>query len=220
MGPQKRSPFCNNRFSPPMEVIGNAEPHQPDILTTTILQVEHWHLSQTPAETSDRTPEWPNWTTPKKVGVEERRMASSLIGSHPTQRHVTSDDRLVVNEPLGDTVSLDDVKNAEGLQFDETEVTGLVKKRNYKVHMSVVITSSMLRVMVIVFDTRDGLNLVVHPSFQSIWCDCICSIHKTSLKSASSNPFNVRCKIMLFVQLGDLQVRVCLISRTIYPSSY
>lgn len=131
-------------------------------------------------------------------------MASSLVTSHPTQRNEISDDLLDVPEPEAATFLPADIKNAEELKFDETEVIAFFKTKNYKVHMCVRITSNVSIPTVSVFKPGTGLSLVC-TSFLPVEChDHLHSIHNMSLNSVQNNPVNLISKIMLFIQLADL----------------
>lgn len=64
-------------------------------------------------------------------------MTSSPIARHLTQRDAISNDRLDVCQIGKKTVSPTDVKNAEELEINKTDVATFVKKKNYKVHMCI-----------------------------------------------------------------------------------
>lgn len=94
-----------------------------------ISQAEQWFLFWTPAETSDKSPEWPNWTNRK---TRSRRTWDNVVAvtSYPMKRNGILDDRLDVPEPIGVTVSPAEDKIAEQLEFDETDVFELFEKKN------------------------------------------------------------------------------------------
>lgn len=87
-------------------------------------------------------------------------MTSSTRTSHPTQGYATFDERLSVSKPAPAAVSLADTKNAENLEFYETDLVSLIKKNNYRVHMCVGNTSNRSGSTVCVFGTGCGLNVV------------------------------------------------------------
>lgn len=99
------------------------------------------------------------------------------------------------------------VKNAEELEFNETNVTKLFNEKNYKAHMCVRIKSKSLQPAVSVFNTSPGPNLIcrffppqmggLHPP-----------LHNMILLSASNSPVHVMSRVILLVQLGDLHVHV------------
>lgn len=66
----------------------------------------------------------------------------------------------------------------------------------------------MSRPTIRVLDSGVRSNLVRTPFLPVKWRDGIRPIYNMSLKSSWNNPVNVIVKIMLFVQLGDLNVRV------------
>lgn len=82
-----------------------------------------------PSDTADRSPEWPNWIKSKKQEVEDPGMESSPVASHSTQREATLDGRLDVAESTVVTFLPADLKHAEELDFDESEVIALFKKK-------------------------------------------------------------------------------------------
>lgn len=107
--------------------------------------------------------------------------------SHFTQRNATLDQRLDVPEPVAVTVLPANDKNAEEVQFDQTDAIALFKKKVYKVHMSVEHTSMSTRT-VTVFDTGTGPNLLPTSFLPHKWRDCmtssitcLSSLHETTL---------------------------------------
>lgn len=62
-------------------------------------------------------------------------MTFSPVTSHPTPRDATLDDRLDIKEPALARVLPADVKKAEELDSNETNIIGLFEKKNYKVHL-------------------------------------------------------------------------------------
>lgn len=89
---------------------------------------------------------------------------------------------------------------AEELDFEATDVIVLLKKKNWYVHMCVGMVSKILRRSVSVVDTGDGSNLIRTSFIPLKWHGCICPIHDVSVQ--------VIGKVMMFVQKGDLHVRL------------
>lgn len=126
-------------------------------------------------------------------------MAALPIPLHPTQCNAISDDLPYLPKPAANHVSPPDVKKAEELDFDKTDLVPMFKKKSNKVHMGVGITKNTLGPTLSVSDIATGQNLV-HTSFIPIkWSDCVLPAHKMSLKSTSNNPINVIGKVMPFV---------------------
>lgn len=84
----------------------------------------------------------------------------------------------------------------------------LINKMNYKVHMHVRSTSNTIRPLVIVFHTGAGPNKIRTSFIGLNWCNCILPIHNMSLQIAFGIPVQIICKIMMFIQLGDLHGRL------------
>lgn len=97
-------------------------------------------------ETSCRNQEGPDWTSPKTLGVEDPAVASSPLNCLSPTGDTSMDDHLDVPEPEVETVLLADVKSAEELDFDATDVIASFRNANYKVNMCVcvLITSNIL----------------------------------------------------------------------------
>lgn len=96
---------------------------------------------------------------PKNVGVGGPGIASSPIMSHLMQHDATLDKRLDAPEHTAIIILPADFKIAEGVEFDETNVIPLFKKKNYQVHMRVGNTSNMSIWTVSVFNTSAVPNL-------------------------------------------------------------
>lgn len=134
-------------------------------------------------------------------------MASSAINSHPSQYNATSHGSVDVREPAASTELTGDVKNAEKLEFDETDVKELFKK-NFRVQICVGILSNMSRPTVCVFDAGAGSNLVCTSYLPVNRFKRICPIQNMSLRPASNNPRRHHRKIILSIQPGDIHVFV------------
>lgn len=80
-------------------------------------------------------------------------MASSFVSRHPTQCNATWYDVLDLPEPAAATDLPAVVKHAGELEFDDTDVTALFKKKSYKVYMCIGITPNTSRPAIKVFDT-------------------------------------------------------------------
>lgn len=74
--------------------------------------------------------------------------------------------------------------------------------------MCVGITSNILQPSYSVFDAGAEPNLACTLFIQLKWRDCIPPIHNVFLRTVSDSPAQVIGKILLFVQLGNLHVRV------------
>lgn len=90
-----------------------------------------------PAELPSRHPEWTNWTTLKTKKVEDPRMSSTPVMSHPTPRNATSGDHLNGAELSVSTGLSAIVKHAEELDLNETDINELFKKEKRKAHMRI-----------------------------------------------------------------------------------
>lgn len=135
-------------------------------------------------------------------------MVSLPVNVNYWQRDATLDDHLDVAELVSVTRFLGDVKYAKELYFTKTDLVALFIKRNYKVHMSVFITSNMLIPTFSILDTNAGPSLV-HMSFFPIKRrDRISTIQIMSPKCVLNSLFNIIGKVMLPVYLGVLYVRV------------
>lgn len=94
------------------------------------------------------------------------------------------------------------------LDFDETDVVALFKKKNFKAHMCVGITSNILRPIVGVSDTGIGPSLVRLSLLTVNSGDIIRLIHSISLKTFSNIPVDAIGKVELIVQLCNVQIHV------------
>lgn len=163
-----------------------------------------------PAETSDTSPDWLDWTISKRLGGEDLGTKSSTVTRHPSHTKVPGNGLLDFPERAAMIVDPLAVKNAVELDFDESKVIALFRKKIYNVSMWVVLSSNMSKAMVSPFNAGNGLALIRISSLLFKYCDCIRAAHNNSLKSSFKNPSNFIGKVMISVQLIDLHVRVYL----------
>lgn len=136
---------------------------------------------------------------PQKLGVEDPGMACSPVTSHLTESYAASSDIIDVPKPAVTTVLPSDGKNAKELDFNDTDVIALFKEKNYKVHLCVLFTSSILRSTVSIFRTGAGPILACMSFLLVKWRNCVRTIHNRSQMSISSSPFPFMDKVSLFV---------------------
>lgn len=194
-----------------MEVRGSAKTHWPDIMTAICTAARAMDLVLNPAETSVRSLEQSDWTSPRNLQVHDTGVEYSPLVISTTQFQDTLDDFLSISELAIATVLPCTVKNAETLDFNDTNLTALIKNKIYKVHMCIEITLNTLRLTVCIFDKGAGPNLVHTSFFTGQLHNHVCLIHNMSLEDASNSPVHFIGKDMPFVQLEDLHVRVCFV---------
>lgn len=144
---------------------------------------------------------------PEKLNVEDLGIAPSPATSHSITGDTLSNNRQDTSGNAVATVLPADIENAEALNFDETDIIALFKKPNNKAGLCVTIMSKILRPAITVFDTGAVPNLVQTSHLLPEWCRRVKPL-QISLKSSSADCVAVARKILLFVQLCDLQIRV------------
>lgn len=87
-------------------------------------------------------------------------MASLPVTSHLTQCNATLHYHLDFQKPAAATAVPADVRIADELEFDDSDVTALIMKKKFKVPICVDITYYMIRPAVSVLDIAAGPNLV------------------------------------------------------------
>lgn len=100
------------------------------------------------------------------------------------------------------------VKNAAELDFDETDVGALLKRKNYKVYRFFQFKSSIIRLTASISDTIAEKNLVCPNLLPEKWRSCFHPIHNLSHMSPGIRPINTTVKRMLFVHLSNLFKRL------------
>lgn len=90
-----------------------------------------------------RSQEGNDWTSPKQLRVQDPGMMYSSLTSHPTTGDTGLDDCLGITEPEVANVLPFDVKHAEEVDFERTNVIALFKKGNDQVRMCVGIMSNI-----------------------------------------------------------------------------
>lgn len=147
-----------------MEVVRSAETHPPDSLTTACMADMAMIFVLDPAKTSNRSFEWPDWTSLRNLRVEEPEMESLPVPRNHMQPNAALEDRSDEPEPAVTTVSHADVNNVDRLGFDKTCVIALFQRKHYKVYGSFWFMSCTPRPTSSVLYTSTGPNLV-HKSF-------------------------------------------------------
>lgn len=111
----------------------------------------------------------------------EPGMASSPLKSHLITGNPNLDDLLKATKPEVATISPADIKHAEDLEFDATDVFRIIQKEEFKSHMGVRTTSNILCTSICAFDRGVESN-IIHTTFILLeWHTYICPIHKMSL---------------------------------------
>lgn len=147
-------------------------------------------------------------------------MESSHVTSHLMLLEATSDHRLDVLKPAGASILPAEIKHADELEFEETEVNALFKKKKYNGHMYVEIASNMSKATVSVFNTGDGPNPLCPSLVPVKWRGCIHPAHYMFVKPASNNPvkvINQPCFLLSWVTYMYVSTSF---SWTIAPYSY
>lgn len=184
------------------------------------LQAVQWPSFWILDDTVDRSPEQPDRTSHNKLGGKDPRMESWLVTCHHTKRDTTLDDRLGVPQSVFRTVLPADAKNAEDLEFDETDEITNSQTKKYKVHMSVRITSNVLRQMLSVVNNRARQNRIFTSSISFKGLGNSRLIHNMTPKSSSTNLVHLIGRFMAFFQLGNLHCRSSFVSWTIFQYRY
>lgn len=152
-------------------------------------------------------PKMTRWKAPDNLGGKFSGRSCSSLTIHHTKGNTSLDDLLGIPKSAFPIFLPTDVKDAEELDFDTTNIIALFKNKNYNVHMCFWIMSNILCPSVSVFNTRVRPNVsAYHPSQSNRARDF--TPYVTYFRSASESPVKVIGKIILFFQLGDLQIRV------------
>lgn len=90
-------------------------------------------------------------------------MVPSPVTSNPTHQNASLVECLHVLESAVAIASPADVKKAEELEVDETDVIAFSKEKNWKALMCVGKTSNILKLMISIFNIGSGPNVVRSP---------------------------------------------------------
>lgn len=92
--------------------------------------------------------------------------------------------------------------------FDDTNVIALIKKRNYKVPITIGLISLRMRPANCVYDNGDGPSLLHKDIVEPDWMSAIHICQEPRLRSATNKKLEVFSTKMLRISMGESLVRV------------
>lgn len=93
------------------------------------------------------------------------------------------------------------------IYFDQEESISLFQNWNYKVRILIGHTPSVMGLVTCVLDTGGGPNLIYSRFIPRGWKEWINPVDDPRLLSTSCQALSVMGSLLLYVRMGDLQIR-------------